>query len=118
MKWLIILLTLTNALLACDAVELIGNNVKYQVCSTKSDNEFFYYSKDCKEVNKCVDFKQIDKLKLFPNQSPLFSLCYQLKGTPLFTKHQKTKKTVEICLFDNRPIGLNYLMSHYQIYRK
>ena len=54
-----------------------------------------FVSKNCSEIEKCF-FKNTIELKTYPNQSPGFSLCYQLGGEPFFgvIKGQKDKEPI------------------------
>lgn len=114
MKWLIILLILINNLFACELKEVSFKNKKYQICEDISKKNQFYYSQKCKEISNCFDLALVNKINNYPNQSPLFTLCYDLKGVPGFAIIPGKKEKLEVCLKQNKLVGLEYLMYSFQ----
>lgn len=70
------------------------------------------YSKSCKQIQNC--FTTPEKLKLYQNQNPLFSLCFQSKGTPHFVQINSEKSKRQVCLKDKHIVDLNSLMLLYK----
>ncbi|WP_408096661.1 hypothetical protein ACJVC5_16620 [Peredibacter sp. HCB2-198] len=79
---------------ACELVEIIHNEKKVKVCFDKKTE--LYLSEDCKDIEKCFLQKKIE-FKFFPDQSPGFSLCYQLEGKPFFARVVGQKEKVPMC---------------------
>lgn len=108
MKWFLILLTFPLSSFSCD-LDLRVEKKSYKVCSDKKR----IYSVECKSVSDC--FKTPESLKYYPNQSPLFSLCYQSGGAPHFAKLKDVKNKVEVCVRDEGKItDLGSLMELYK----
>ena len=79
---------------ACELVEIIHNEKKVKVCFDKKTEH--YLSADCKNVEKCFLQKKIE-FKFFSDQSPGFSLCYQLDGKPFFAEVVGKTEKVPMC---------------------
>lgn len=73
---------------------LVKDQKEIKVCFDKKDQS--YLSENCSSVKECFLKKKII-FKMYPNQSPGFSLCYQLEGTPFFAEIKKESKTIPFC---------------------
>jgi len=71
------------------------------------------YSSNCKDITKC--FELPIKLRTYPNQNPLFSLCYQSEGTPRFAIIKSSKKKVQVCTKESKVVELDQMMSFYNM---
>ncbi len=109
MRWPIVSLILIAETLACDnLLDIKGRQFKVCIQNQK------VYSPQCKNPKRCFDFPQ-ENFIYTPNQSPLFSLCYQSGGKPYFARLKEEKDKIEICLNQqDQVIDLNTLMSEYQ----
>lgn len=79
---------------ACELVEIIHNEKKVKVCFNKKTER--YLSAECKSIETCFIQKKIE-FKFFPDQSPGFSLCYQLEGKPFFAEVSGKSEKVPMC---------------------
>lgn len=79
---------------ACEKVETTFEEKPVTLCFDKKLDR--YLSESCKDVAKCFFDKKIE-LKYYANQSPGFSLCYQIQGKPFFARIKGQKDTVPLC---------------------
>ena len=108
MKWFIILLIFPLSSFACDKALKVGEKL-FKVCVEESN----IFSKGCNNVPDC--FTTPKHLKYYPNQSPLFSLCYQSDAKPHFAKLSGNKDKVEVCVTEKGSVvDLDSLMKSYQ----
>lgn len=108
MKWLIILLTLSARLWACDNILNIDGK-DYKVCRDKEA----LFSKGCEDPQACFKLSS-EKVAFSPNQNPLFSLCYQNGHQPFFAKLEGEEHKVSVCLSENgKVVDLDSLMKAY-----
>ena len=70
-------------------------------------------SKNCSDIEKCF-FKKPFTLKSYPNQSPGFSLCYQLGGDPFFGEIKGQKEKEPICRKGEHFANHEALLYHYR----
>lgn len=87
-------LFLTNAGHACETAQFSHDEKQIKVCYDKKTER--YLSIDCKNIATCFLTKKID-FQFRQDQSPGFSLCYQLGGSPFFAKVSVKKETVPMC---------------------
>ena len=72
-------------------------------------------SRECFVPEKCFPRLKSVKLKFYPYQNPLFSLCEQVGGEPHFAREFLTKKKLRICLGEgNKVVDLPTLMNTYK----
>ncbi len=103
MKWLIALLILSNfAYGACKEVTVKGEVLCFEA------KEQRYLSQSCKDVLSCFPYE--NGLKLVPNQSPGFTLCYSLKGEPFFEKMNDEKNSTSFCRREGKTVDINSLL--------
>ncbi len=88
---------------------LIIDDIKLNVIVKGRD----IYSQDCKNLEKC--FKLPTKMRFYPNQNPLFSLCYQSEGTPRFAIVKSSKEKVQVCTKEAKVVELDKMMSFYNL---
>jgi hypothetical protein len=111
MKWLTALLILSNfAYGACKEVTVKGE----VLCHEAKEKRFL--SKSCKSVLSCFPYQ--GELKLVPNQSPGFTLCYSLKGEPFFEKVNGEKTSTSFCRRDGKTVDINSLLHFHGPRRK
>lgn len=109
MKWfmkLIILISLFSKAYGVTLTQSNGKAIEVDVDGKR------VYSKDCSKIYNCFKFPK--KLKFYPNQSPLFSLCYQSGGTPEFVNLEGEEHKIEFCFKDNKGVDLETLMKAYK----
>ena len=95
---------------ACDTPAfLIYKNQKIKVCQTG----IHYLSPNCKSVGECF-FQKTIELKFYPNQSPGFSLCYQLGGKAFFGSIAGVKIKVPMCHKNGIYSDQEALLLHYR----
>lgn len=94
MKYFILSLLISNFSLTALGATLTHEGKSVEL---KLDKErHTYLSSNCEDVGKCF-FDKAVTLKTYPNQSPGFSLCYQLGGRPFFGTIQGEKDKEPIC---------------------
>lgn len=79
---------------ACEPTDIIHENNLVNVCYTKKKER--YLSPNCTSIEKCF-LKKKFTFHYFPNQSPGFSLCYQIDGLPFFAEIPGKKDRVPMC---------------------
>lgn len=109
-KWLIALLISSSAFAACKEVTVKGEVLCYGA------KEKSYLSKSCKDVLSCFPYE--NGLKLVPNQSPGFTLCYSLKGEPFFEKVNGEKTSTSFCRREGKTVDMNSLLHFHGPRRK
>ncbi len=110
-KWLAVLLLSNNVFATtCKEVTVKGEPLCYEA-KQKS-----YLSKTCTSVLACFPYEE--GLKLVPNQSPGFTLCYSLKGEPFFEKVNGEKVSTSFCRKDGKTVDLNSLLHFHGPRRK
>lgn len=99
MKWSILLLLFQiNNSAACTEVQVKYDGITSVVCF--SSNKKLYLSKSCKNIEDC--FTVTNKIdRIFPNQSPGFTLCYSINGTPFFATVSNDTKKIPFCKLGN-----------------
>jgi len=80
--------------LACDKAILEHQGKNIELCHDKAKD--LYLSKSCSSLKTCFFEKKIT-LQFNPNQSPGFSLCYQLGGDAFFGVVRGVKDKVPFC---------------------
>lgn len=106
MKWLAVLLSSSSlAFGACSEVKLNGETL----CHNAENGE--YLSKSCASVEKCFPFS--GSMRVLPNQSPGFTMCYDLGGKPFFGKVDGVKQSVPFCGKDQKIVDTESLLRTY-----
>jgi hypothetical protein len=72
-----------------------------------------YISKGCEDLKKCF-FQTPVKLTIYQNQSPGFSLCYQLKGDAFFGEIKGLKEKIPMCQKDGKFADQESLLLYYR----
>lgn len=72
-----------------------------------------YLSKDCSSLEKCFFEKKVT-LQFYPNQSPGFSLCYQLGGDAFFVTISGVKDKIPMCQKKGHFADQESLLLHYK----
>ena len=83
-----------NVVHACETAEIVHEEKKIKLCYNKQSEQ--YLSLDCKNIKNCFLKKNIT-FQFMPDQSPGFSLCYQLGGSPFFAEVVGKKDKVPMC---------------------
>lgn len=91
---LLILFSTSLPSFACDKVEIEHDQQKVILCFDKKADR--YLSPHCDNVQKCF-FKKKIEVKYYANQSPGFSICYQIDGEPFFAKIPGKDVSVPLC---------------------
>lgn len=108
---LIIFLSQISLGLACETNrELSHNKGKHSLCYDQKKNS--YLSKSCKDLGICFFEKKIT-LETYEDQSPGFSLCYQLGGEPFFGEITGSKSKIPMCLLNNQYADQESLLGYY-----
>ena len=68
-----------------------------------------YLSPECSDIKTCFLKNKIE-FQLYPNQSPGFSLCFQLGGDAFFGVIQGLEDKIPMCKIDNFIIDQENLM--------
>lgn len=103
--------SISSASFACEKAETTFEDKTVVVCyDQKADS---YLSESCKDVEKCFFDKKIE-LTYYANQSPGFSLCYQIKGKPFFAHIKGKKDTVPLCAKNSYFVDQETLMLTYK----
>lgn len=89
-----LLLITSSKAFACEKATLVSEGKKIELCFDKVKET--YLSKNCSDVGKCFFDRNI-VLTLKEDQSPGFTLCYELKGTPFFGVIEGKKEKVPMC---------------------
>lgn len=84
----------SNLSLACVPAKLELRGKSIELCHDKVKN--LYLSKSCSSIETCFFEKKI-KLQFYPNQSPGFSLCYQLGGDAFFGIVKGVEDKIPFC---------------------
>ncbi len=90
--------------------ELVVSEKSIALCYSKKQE--LYLSPECDEIKKCFFSKDID-LTIYANQSPGFSLCYQLNGEPFFGTIKNQLVKVPMCKLREQYIDQENLMESY-----
>lgn len=108
-----IIFLLSNAFASqCEVkVQLESAEKKRELCHV--EKKHLYVSASCQNIEKCFLSKKID-LTTSPNQSPGFSLCYQIEGKPFFGKISGKKQKVPLCEKNGHIVDLENLMLAYR----
>lgn len=101
----------TNLSWACSPAKLVYQGKNIEVCHDQKND--LYLSKNCKDLAQCFFEKKIT-LQFYPNQSPGFSLCYQLGGEAFFGQIQGQKETVPMCKKNEYFADQESLLLHYR----
>jgi hypothetical protein len=115
MRFLVlVLLTLGLSVAAsasCQKVRISGRDagVTHELCHDPKSHS--YLSEACKSVEACFELAQV-QLQYYPNQSPGFSLCYQVGGTPFFSKAEG--KSLDFCEKNQRVSDIDGLLRAYK----
>lgn len=120
MKILLKLLTVLTISLTSNAVlsecegkkELLYQKEVVSLCHS-SKNNLLVSEKCIGALKKCFLKKKI-KLMFQPNQSPGFSLCYQLDGHPFFGFIKGQKEKTPMCLIDGNYVDQENLLLAYK----
>ena len=96
---------------ACEKTSLSYQGKTVELCFTKKTES--YLSKNCDSVAKCF-FKKKLKLQFYPNQSPGFSLCYQLGGDAFFGEVKGVEDKVPFCKMGDYFADQESLLLHYR----
>lgn len=96
MRFLLLFLSLLvmNLGHACETSGFSHDDKQIKVCYDKKTER--YLSPECKNVKTCFLGKKIE-FQFRPDQSPGFSLCYQLGGSPFFATVSNKNTTVPMC---------------------
>ena len=71
-----------------------------------------YLSESCSKIQDCFFQKKID-LSIYPNQSPGFSLCFQLGGEPFFGRIKHYQLKIPLCKLNGHYIDQENLLGAY-----
>ena len=109
MKWLMIVLIIfqINNVFACNIVQVFYQTSKFDVCYI--DNKKNYLSKECKTIKDCFPVS-VKITETFPNQSPGFTLCYAIKGEPIFAKVSNTENKIPVCKLGKSFVDIESLL--------
>lgn len=91
---LIFVIFQTSHAWSCTPARLVHQGKSVLLCHDKKND--LYLSKNCKAVGECFFEKKI-QMQFYPNQSPGFSLCYQLGGDAFFGEIEGLKEKVPMC---------------------
>lgn len=86
---------------------------KKSVAMTFDQKLHTFISSNCTDIEKCFFSKPIT-LKSYPDQSPGFSLCYQLGGDPFFGVIKDQKEKEPICKKGDYFANHEALLYHYR----
>ncbi|WP_040314275.1 hypothetical protein [Bacteriovorax sp. BAL6_X] len=108
MKYSILIISILLSAAKAESIVFVADDFKAEVVYEKERMT----SKECLNISDCFTFP--NSLKFYSNQNPLFSLCYQSKGTPRFGHINKVKITG--CInSNNKVVDLNSLMKAYKM---
>lgn len=97
--------------MACVKAVLEHKGKQIELCHDKEKD--LYLSKSCKNIADCFFEKKID-LKFYANQSPGFSLCYQLGGDAFFGVVRGVKDKIPFCFKNGHYADQESLLLHYR----
>lgn len=101
-------LLLINDLFSCENVTItLPHKLTFTACYYKENQ--LYLSQKCPSINDCFILPVKNTIKLKPNQSPLFSKCYQMRGKPYFGTPSNTGSTQGFCTKDDVIVDLENL---------
>ena len=118
LKILIVQLTLSNAFganISCkDKKNLIQDNKKVSLCY--EEKKQFYLSPECESVESCFKVKNLD-LTFRQDQSPGFSLCYQMGGDAFFGVIEGLDEKIPFCEYKGRFIDQENLILEWKSFK-
>lgn len=100
--------------LACETKILMRDNQQqnHKICYQSANQQ--YVSPACwGQVKKCF-FKRPIKMQSYLNQSPGFSLCYQLGGNAFFATMENAKNKIPMCQLAGHYVDHSTLIHEYK----
>jgi hypothetical protein len=82
------------------------------LCHSLKEN--LYFSKGCQDLGACFFQEKDFKLVHYQNQSPGFSLCYQIGGEAFFGDVIGTKKRIPFCKKKGQYANQEALLLYYR----